>query len=156
MICACGCGLPTPIATKTDRSSNRIKGQHMRYIRGHNASRPFANRLWLNIDQLGGPEACWPWLGKQRYGYGQIWASGRLVLAHRLVWELTLGPIQPGLCVLHRCDNPPCCNPAHLFLGTKADNVADMMAKGRHAAGPSWRAAVSRGRRAALAERRSA
>jgi Autographiviridae endonuclease len=55
----------------------------------------------------------------------------RIALAHRAVWELTHGAIPVGLRVLHRCDNPPCCNPNHLFLRTQADNVADCMAKGR-------------------------
>jgi hypothetical protein len=59
-------------------------------------------------------------------GYGRV-----LVSAHRLAWELAHGPIPDGLLVLHRCDNPPCCNPEHLFLGTVADNMADKTAKGR-------------------------
>ncbi len=56
-------------------------------------------------------------------------------MAHRAAWEYTRGPVPAGLFVLHRCDNPPCCNPAHLFLGTQADNMADMQAKGRQAKG---------------------
>lgn len=64
-------------------------------------------------------------------GYGQIGIAHVRYRAHRVAWEGVYGPIPDGLCVLHRCDNPPCCNVAHLFLGTKADNNADMAAKGR-------------------------
>ncbi len=52
--------------------------------------------------------------------------------AHRASWQISFGPIPDGLQVLHTCDNPPCCNPAHLFLGTQLDNIYDMCAKGRH------------------------
>lgn len=66
-------------------------------------------------------------------GYGQVYVDGRkMVLAHRAVWELVYGKIPNDLCVLHRCDNPSCLNVAHLFLGTKTENHADMCAKGRH------------------------
>jgi hypothetical protein len=65
-------------------------------------------------------------------GYGQIWAFGRVMGAHRAMWTLILGPVPDGLLVLHRCDNRKCCNVEHLFLGTAADNTADMLAKGRH------------------------
>jgi hypothetical protein len=76
-------------------------------------------------------DSCWLWTGAKappwNYGRtGQLWA-------HRVSYELHVGPITEGLYVLHRCDNPPCVNPSHLFLGTAADNVQDMMAKGRHA-----------------------
>ena len=78
-------------------------------------------------------EGCLPWLaGKGNYGYGTIWHGGKYQPAHRVVYELTVGPIPEGLLLLHRCDNPPCVNPSHLFPGTHQDNADDKMRKGRH------------------------
>lgn len=83
---------------------------------------------------------CLIWTGyvHPKRGYGQIGRGGRvagLVETHRLAWELTHGPIPPSAFVCHTCDNPPCCEPSHLFLGTCADNVRDMVRKGRQARG---------------------
>lgn len=75
---------------------------------------------------------CHEWQGHRNpWGYGQIGVDGALKLTHRLAWEIANGPITEGLLVCHRCDNPPCCNPMHLFLGTHEDNAVDMVTKGR-------------------------
>lgn len=88
-------------------------------------------RFWSKID-VGDPDECWNWLaGKNRRGYGWFWINYRTWYAHRVAWVLTYGPIPKGLCVLHHCDNPSCCNPYHLFLGTSVDNLADALRKGR-------------------------
>lgn len=92
-------------------------------------------RLWAKVDRSA--SGCWEWTGKSRsaFGYGLIRLSkaegGKLIGAHRLAWELTNGPIPEGLCVLHSCDNPPCCRPDHLHLGTKADNMREKVERGR-------------------------
>jgi hypothetical protein len=75
---------------------------------------------------------CIVWTGERvGMGYGRVSYKGRRPLAHRVAWELANGPIPDGLLVLHRCDNPPCCNANHLFLGTSKDNADDRDAKGR-------------------------
>jgi hypothetical protein len=88
-------------------------------------------RFWEKVDKSGD---CWNWTGATTQGYGAFWLDGKTVNAHRVAWELTHS--HPGdSYVLHRCDNRRCCNPDHLFLGTHQDNVADMVAKGRHKPG---------------------
>jgi hypothetical protein len=98
--------------------------------------RPFsqvATSVLAKFDRSGGPDACWPWLGWCAKGYGKVWWRGRRWSTHILAFILAyrVVPAHWGLCVLHSCDNPPCGNPKHLFLGTQRINVADMDAKGR-------------------------
>lgn len=85
------------------------------------------------IDKSGGPEACWIWTaGKVGNGYGRFaYTRKELWLAHRISYAISKGPIPGGMNVLHSCDNPPYCNPAHLWLGTQLDNNLDKIKKGR-------------------------
>lgn len=88
--------------------------------------------FWEKVDRGGGPDACWNWKrGKRTRGYGAAYHNGRQWPASRLAYALAVGAIPPDMCVCHRCDNPPCCNPAHLFLGTVAENARDRARKGR-------------------------
>ena len=88
-------------------------------------------RFWRRVSYS--PTGCWEWKGAHaNYGYGQVYIGGRIQRAHRIAWEMFYGPIPPGIKVCHACDNPPCVRPDHLFLGTQADNLHDMLAKGRH------------------------
>lgn len=99
--------------------------------------RTIEERFWSKV-AIGTPGECWEWQRSRKGdGYGQFRVSPgeSPQRASRIAWALTYGEIPVGLWVLHRCDNPPCCNPHHLFLGTPADNHADMVAKGR-ACGP--------------------
>jgi hypothetical protein len=101
-------------------------------------------RFWSKVDKSG---ECWNWTGGtsgvrgERPGYGRFHAgsrasgTARMVSAHRYAFEIEHGPIPDGLVLCHRCDNQRCVRPSHLFVGTHADNVADMRAKGRGAYG---------------------
>lgn len=92
-------------------------------------------RFWSRV-QINEPGECWWWQTcRTQTGYGKTWFRNELWYAHRVAWTLTYGEIPEGLCVCHQCDEPGCVNPYHLFLGTDADNVADMIAKERQARG---------------------
>ena len=79
---------------------------------------------------------CWPWLGKlNQWGYGIFRINGFCGMAHRIAYEKTTNTNIKGLIAMHICDNPKCCNPKHIILGTHADNQADKVAKNRQAKG---------------------
>src|SRR5690348_4092351 len=96
-------------------------------------ARTFRDRFNAKVDRSSGPNACWPWTGSvDTGGYGHIRnESGKMASAHRLAFEIAFGYWPGEMHVLHRCDNPRCVNPSHLFLGTHEQNMLDMASKGR-------------------------
>jgi len=104
---------------------------------------PIETRFWAKVQRT---EECWLWTGScGRNGYGHIGRAGHeggWELAHRLSWVLHNGEIPAESHVLHRCDNPPCVRPDHLFLGTHKDNMRDMVAKGRSHLGSQQGSAI--------------
>lgn len=91
-----------------------------------------AERFWDKVDKSGGENACWNWTAaKLPHGYGKL----QSMLSHRASWKIHFGEIPSGLLVCHKCDNPSCVNPNHLFLGTHKQNTQDMVKKGRAACG---------------------
>ena len=93
-----------------------------------------AERLDRRLDKSGD---CWLWTGcMTSHGYGKIRpCAGEQISTHRAAWQLANGPIPKDMCVLHECDTPLCCNPAHLHLGTQQDNLQEMRERGRWRAG---------------------
>lgn len=88
-------------------------------------------RFWAKVNKhtLSG---CWEWTGARlKFGHGIFWTGDRKVVAHRWAYEDAKGPIPPGLIACHHCDNPPCVNPEHIFIGTHKDNSQDAIKKGR-------------------------
>lgn len=95
------------------------------------AARPIEERFWEKVVRHGDDE-CWGWRAYlDERGYGRVWLGNSMKYAHRISWRLNRGAIPPGLDVLHKCDNPACTNPNHLFLGTHQDNMTDKAQKGR-------------------------
>jgi hypothetical protein len=139
-LCECECGKETTPTRRALQSGTTLSCGCLNRERaaeaGHKRARPDSELeavFWSRVN-IQGPNDCWEWKAGKNDGensYGVIWHGGKKHKAHRLALELTSGPIEPGLCACHKCDNPPCCNPAHLFAGTHKDNVRDAISKGR-------------------------
>ena len=94
-----------------------------------------AKRFWSYVD-IKGEDECWDWIGAiNQKGYGAFSIGRKNIIAHRMAWELTYGPIPDGVFALHHCDRPRCCNVRHLWLGSNQDNVDDKVRKNRQCSG---------------------
>ena len=142
------CGLPMAVRPWIARRGGDKFCSQSCYFQDLATRSPLVERFWAKVDRSGpGPEhrpelgPCWQWTASRtRAGYGKFSIRrGCFEESHRVSWRLHSGPIPDGLWVLHHCDNPPCVRPSHLFLGTNADNVADMLAKGR-----GWHQSIKR------------
>ena len=112
--------------TRTAAHIEKLK--HAAFIR--NGSMTPAQRFWTKVQKGDG---CWEWKGQRnRRGYGEVSINSKWRKAHRFAWEITNGEIPEGMHVCHRCDNPACVRPEHLFLGTARANTVDSVTKGRH------------------------
>lgn len=140
---------PGDMSSDMSEETPQMNGHHDETT-GRFVSHPTVERFWSKVDRSG---ECWIWTaGKASFGYGSFWDGSRHVRSHRFAFERENGPIAEGLCVLHRCDQPACVRPDHLFLGTRDDNMADMVNKGRQASGERTGACLYPERRA-LGER---
>lgn len=101
-------------------------------------------RFWSKVNK-NGPNGCWIWIGSSDGRYGQFRINGKLKKAHRVAWLFTYGDSPDGKMACHKCDNPACVNPDHIFWGTMSDNILDAVKKGRHKHGGSLKTHCKRG-----------
>lgn len=135
--CHCGCGQKTAIARQSETKSGQIKGEPVRYISGHHARLTYEEKVssfWSNVAITADDDKCWLWTANRiPNGYGQKRWNNKNDYAHRVSWMITNGEIPQGLEILHSCDVRNCVNPKHLSVGTRLDNVRDMINKNRQA-----------------------
>ena len=132
------CAAPQCTSERHPKAGRGMCGMHYQRARTHGTTEPpqltLTARFWSRVVR-GADGECWGWAGSTSRGNGQLSnPRGRgyaPVKAHRVSYEVHYGPIPAAMEVCHRCDNPYCSNPAHLFLGTHAENMRDMGAKGR-------------------------
>jgi hypothetical protein len=134
--CHCGCGQKTKLERQNNKKKGVIKGQPRLFLMGHQfrmkKMQPLAERFWSHV-AIGASDECWEWQASRScYGYGQFEINDHNYPASRVAWILTNGPVPDGLDILHSCNNPPCCNPAHLRPGTVSDNMQDSIRAGTH------------------------
>jgi hypothetical protein len=130
------CGAPSWRRPADEKNGKGLFCSKACYLRSRGADPDPAKSFWMKVDKRG-PNGCWLYTGFIKWdGYGWLarTANGktRYMTAHRYSWILAHGEPPAGVHILHECDNPPCCNPAHLRLGTHQDNMADQLAKHRH------------------------
>lgn len=130
----------SPDTAKPRKATRRAPQPTERSVQRPKPQKPFdyVSAFWAKVDQSGGGDACWPWIAKAKTngGYGLAWfdlgRGLRVHVAHRVALFLTTGRrVPPGMDTLHSCDNRLCCNPAHLSIGTRKENMQDMARKGR-------------------------
>lgn len=133
------CDVPACEKLRADNGQRRLCRMHKWRLATHGLFElparhgPSAQeRFWAKVNK-GAPNGCWEWTASRtKKGYGHFGFNGRTFIAHRFVLMMQGHEIPEDMAVCHRCDNPPCVNPEHLFIGTNQDNVDDMVSKGRH------------------------
>jgi hypothetical protein len=129
--CECTCGSKKVIRGDMLKLGKSFSCGCMRYIR-----RPIEETFWEKVKIVEDDDSCWEWMrDKNKDGYGEVAYNKRKYIASRLAYEITYGKFDKNLCVLHKCDNPPCVRPSHLFLGTNKQNSEDMVLKDRNKKG---------------------
>ncbi len=150
-VCYCGCGgeieiqehhkwygIPKYIKghsnrgiPKSEETKRKLSESHMGQVAWNKGIGNTPQDFWNNVN-IKEKDDCWEWMGYLDHnGYGSISINNYPNRTHRYAWEIVHGCIPEGLCICHKCDNPKCCNPEHLFMGTVYDNTHDMIKKGR-------------------------